>query len=178
MKTFSRLACVGAAILGCATLLSDPAMAQRRTVSPPQAQVSTQAMLPDFVAIFRPPATIVEQYSEDRPCTAHTHTRTAYIQVGRRNGTFPNPTAMLYRDGQLIESWIVTVPPGTTPVDIGSFTWTMNHECPGGTTSVSQAPAPNYRLVVDPGNNVTEHSESNNVVLFHIDPAVTLVRLP
>jgi hypothetical protein len=182
MQTLSKLACSVAVVAGA---LSLPALAlaqlvpdrTREAARPP---ITTAAIMPDIVAIYQPPGGFVEAYGPEHPCTIHSHTYTATIRIGRRHGTFPAPSATLYRDGQAIQTWTVNVAPGPSPVTLGTFTWSKEHPCPGGGTSMSYSPTPtpNYRLVVDPGNKVTEHSETNNVVQFHIDPAVPFVKAP
>jgi hypothetical protein len=154
-----------------------PRSSTGRPVPPP---VSTTALLPDLVAVTaKSPTGIVEQFTQTNPCTTHSHTWTVYVRIkGRFGSTVPSPTGILYRNGQPIETWSLSVPAGNHEVTLGSFTWTKDHPCPGGGTSISQPPANNYRLVVDPSGKLGEMSEGNNVVEFHIDPAVPFVRAP
>jgi hypothetical protein len=182
MKTLPRLECGVATVVGalCLPALATAQLVPDRTKEASRPPIATAAIVPDIVAIYQPPGGFVEAYGPDKPCTTHSHTYTATVKIGRRHGTFPSPSATLYKDGQAIETWTVNVPPGPSPVTLGTFTWSKDHPCPGGGTSMSYTPtpAPNYRLVVDPGNKVTEASEGNNVVQFHIDPAVQFVKAP
>ena len=153
----------------------------KRAASPSNAQLAganTMAILPDFYAKAGTGTVIVHQWTADHPCTPHSHNYVQYFQLGRRFGVFPNPSVTLYRDGQSLETWTVNVPPGNTPVDVLKFSWTADHPCPDGTSTIGPNHPPNYRLVVDPANKVNEHSETNNVFEFYMDPARQYVKLP
>jgi hypothetical protein len=155
--------------------------AQLSRSTPPS--VKATPLQPDLVAVQEViPGTIMEMYSTDDPCTPHSHTRTAYVRIKGRFGTAaPTQTAILYRDGQEIQSWTLTVPWGNQQITLGYFTWSFDHPCPSGGTSVSTtppAPPHNYKLVVDPGGKLTETSENNNVVTFYVTPNLPFVRAP
>lgn len=141
------------------------------------AAANTTAMLPDFYPLPGGGTTTFEQWTPDHPCTPHSHTYVKFMQAGRRNGVFPSPTVALYRNGQKIDEWTVNVPAGPTPVNVLKFTWTVDHPCPDGNATVTQY-QPNYRLVIDPGNRVNEHSETNNALDFYVNPIATYVKLP
>jgi hypothetical protein len=168
-------------LIVAAILFPSFAMAQptKTKGSDVRAHVTTQAFLPDYSA-KRTGTVFYESYSEANPCTPHSHDFVLTLQVWRRSGSFPNPTAVLYRDGAQIESWTITTPTtGDTTVNIGQFRWTADHPCPGsGTASVGPNHPPNYRLVVDPANRVAEQSEKNNTQVFYMDPSKQFVRLP
>ena len=151
-----------------------------KTVTKTVPGVITQAILPDYAARTMGPGAIVESYTEDNPCTPHTHERVFYISAWRRMGSFPNPTAVLYRDGVQVESWTIGGTGTNTTVNLGKFTWTMYHECPtpGQISQGPPPPPPNYRLVVDPAGLVTEQSEQNNSISFYMDPSRTFTKLP
>lgn len=142
--------------------------------------VTMTPLLPDLVAaVDRVPTAIAEQWSATNPCTQHSHTWNAYLRIkGRFSASTPAPTAILYRDDQPIQTWTLTIPSGNQPVTLGSFTWTKDHPCSAPGVTFSQPPTPNYRLVVDPSGKLAEMTENNNVVVFHIDPAVQFVKAP
>jgi hypothetical protein len=142
------------------------------------ARVTTQAFLPDYSA-KRTGTVIYESWTEENPCTPHSHEYVLTLQVWRRSGSFPNPTATLYRDGAQIESWTITTPTsGDTTVNIGQFRYTADHPCPSGNASIGPNHPPNYRLVVDPANRIAEQSENNNVFEFYMDPSRQFIKLP
>jgi hypothetical protein len=143
-----------------------------------RARVTTQAFLPDFSA--KATGTIIaENFTQTNPCTAHSHDYALTLQLWRRSGSFPNPTAVLYRDGAQVETWTISTPTtGDTTVNIGQFRWTADHPCPNGTASIGPNHPPNYRLVVDPANKVGEQSEHNNTLTFYMDPSRQFIKLP
>lgn len=150
---------------------------------PPAPPAAPVALPRDLVALYTPPPAIAESYSSDQPCVTHNHTHTSFVKLRRVLAT-PLPTgtkATLYKDGQAWMSWDVVTQTGSTnePIVLGSFTWTKTHVCGTG-YSVNFVPGnpPNYRLVVDPGNQIAEASESNNSVEFYIDPSASWVKKP
>lgn len=165
-----------AALLLPAVALAQPTRTKGTDV---RARVTTQAFLPDFAAKNTGSA-FWESYSVTNPCVPHSHDFVMTIQVWRRSGTFPNPTAVLYRDGAAVENWTITTPAsGDTTVSLGQFRWTADHPCPGsGTASIGPTYPPNYRLVVDPANRVAEQSEDNNTLSFYMDPSRQFIKLP
>lgn len=167
-------------LLCAAVLLPTLALAQptKTKSNDIRARVTTQAFLPDFSA--KSVGTIIaENFTAENPCTPHSHELRLTIQVWRRSGSFPNPTAVLYRDGAQIESWTISTPAtGDTTVNIGEFRWTAPHPCPGSGTVIGPNHPPNYRLVVDPANRVNEQSEDNNTLVFYMDPSRQFVKLP
>jgi len=138
---------------------------------------AAKVVLPDIRPIVEFAPTIIESWSPEHPCTPHSHTHTATVKAKRlHSASFPAPAAMLYRDGQVIASWSLASSGGTEElVTLGSFTWTKDHPCPDGNTTVTFYNK-NYRFVVDPDNRQAEASESNNVFEFYIDPAVPFVK--
>jgi hypothetical protein len=137
------------------------------------ANIGTQALLPDLTAARSGPATIVESYSETDPCTTHSHTHVLRLQLGGRFlPTYPTAMAKLYRDGQELTTWTVATTGLAAPVNLGSFSWTRDHPCPGGGASVTVGPSQpnNHRLVIDPNGAVQEASEQNNVLEFFVPP--------
>jgi hypothetical protein len=166
---FSTLSLAGAA-------LAQPTRGQTvpSITRPP---VSATALPFDLAAVYQSGPAIIEQWTTTNPCTPHSHTYTGHVRATRRSGPFPNPTATLYKDGQPIETWDLSNQAVNTTVTLGKFTWTKEHPCPSGGTYLGQGPTPNYRFVVDPGNVVSEQSEHNNVVEFHVDPSVPFIRL-
>lgn len=138
-------------------------------ISPPTA---TGQLLPDLVAVPITPQVFVESYTDESPCTTHTHSRTARLQLGGRfTASLPARVAALYRNGQMIDSWSPMA--GSPPIDLGTFSWTFTHECSGGGVSNASTPANNHRLVVDPDNRLIEASEENNVIEFYVPSSAT-----
>lgn len=164
-----------AAVLLPAIALAQPTKTKGNDI---RARVTTQAFLPELA----PKSTgtiIAESFSASNPCMPHSHDFVLTLQVWRRSGTFPNPTAVLYRDGSQVESWTLATPSsGDTTVTIGQFRWTADHPCPDGTASIGPNHPPNYRLVVDPANRVAEQSEDNNTLSFYMDPSRQFIKLP
>lgn len=168
---FAAIAALG---LGSATAVSAQLPASSQSLR-------THVLQPDLVAVREAvPAAIAEAWSATNPCTQHSHTYRIYLRVkGRFGASTPAPTAILYRDGQPVETWALSIPSGSQEVTLGSFTWTKDHPCPSGSgATFSTPPQPNYRLVVDPQGKLTEMSETNNVVEFHLNPGVPFVRAP
>jgi hypothetical protein len=177
----SSAGAIGLAAMALAAT-TNAALAQstaKRRPAPASMTAAPVALVSDLVAAYTPPSGFVESYSESHPCTPHSHTHTTVVRVKRRQiGTLPAPQATLYKDNQPIYTWTLPGTPGTGDVVLGTLAVTKPHPCPGGGTTVTVGPPPpppNYRLVVDPGNLWQEASETNNVVVFYVDPAAPLV---
>ena len=171
-------------LLGATVGTAGQALAQvpTRTKPPLRAPTANAAAALDLVADYGPPTVITHAYTASNPCTPHDHTITAYVRVKQAVGA-PLPAAaatLLTSDGQPVASWdnLPALPTANGYVNLGKFSWIVHHDCSSGTTSVSPAPPPNYRFVVDPNNQQAEASESNNTVSFYVKPGAAFTKLP
>lgn len=114
----------------------------------------------------------------------HTHTHKAYVKLRRVLATTPLPSgtkATLFKDGHASVTWDVVTQTGSNsePIVLGSFTWTTPHPCHDGTSSSTPTPPSyGYRLVIDPGNQVSEASELNNSVEFRVNQTAIFAKVP
>jgi hypothetical protein len=174
-RVYLRHVGIAAAALGWALSAGIVVAQPRRSTSNPAVpsapQVGTVALQPDLIADVDPPPAFIESYSTTQPCTPHSHTWTRRVLLrGRWLASLPAPAATLFnQQGQTVASWGSVA--GSSPINLGSFTWTADHPCPSGNGGLSTPPTPpanNYRLVVDPGSKLTETNEQNNTVEFYV----------